>query len=110
MIPGCGPRRRGNWPVKQTFLLHPRFAGAGPALLSLSLSFLAGCSGGEASLAESNERFVEKYGVERSEYVALKKANPKKKDLEKALLKQELERLKAEGVVVKSTAPAKRHK
>jgi hypothetical protein len=75
------------------------YAGTASALVSLSVFFLAGCSGGEGH---------EEAARERSEFIALKKANPNPRNFKKALEIQEIELLKAEGVVVKSAAPAKR--
>ena len=48
-----------------------------------------------------------KYGLERSEFIAIKKANKDPRDFKKALLKQKIEKLQEQGVVVETTTSGK---
>jgi hypothetical protein len=69
------------------------------------LLFLTGCFGGEGD--EKRGSVAEKYQRDSPEYRALRDANPNPKNFKKALRKREIEELKAEGVVVKSTTSRK---
>ena len=65
--------------MKRTVVLLRPYAGAGSLLLMLSLFFLAGCSGGERG-----GRVAARYGLEKSEFIALKKASQEPQGLQES--------------------------
>ena len=89
--------------MKRTVVLFRPYAGAGSLLLVLSVLYLAGCSGGDAV-----GNAAEKYGLEKSEFIALKKASKGHSDFKKAILKQRIEKFKEQGVVVETTPSGKK--
>jgi len=93
--------------MERTVGLRCRCSGAGSAVLTLSLFLLVGCSGGSG---DGSGKVAGKYGLDRSELIALKKANKNPKDFKKALLQQRIEKLQEEGVVGESTTPGKKAK
>jgi hypothetical protein len=86
--------------MKRTAVVLRPYAGAGSALLMVSLLLLAGCSGGDAG-----GQVAGKYGLERSEFIALKKASTDHRDLKNAQMKRKIEKWQEQGVVG-VTAPA----
>jgi len=90
--------------MKQIDTLLRCYAGAASVLLTLSLFFLAGCSGGSDG---GGAKGGGKYGLDQSEYIALKKANRDPKDFNKALLKRRMEDLQEKGVVVETATSRK---
>ena len=94
MIPGYDRCVRGAWLKKRTVVLLRPYAGAGSVLLSLSLFLLAGCSGSSSS-GDGGEQVAGRFRLNKSEIIALKKANKNKpKDFKNALLKQKLQSCK----------------
>jgi len=93
--------------MKRTAVLPRWYASAGSVLLTLNLLITPGCSGSGDEGSDGAGRIAAKYGLDRSEFIVLKKANKKPKDFEKALLKRKIEKLKEEGVVVQTTTPGK---
>jgi prepilin-type N-terminal cleavage/methylation domain-containing protein/prepilin-type processing-associated H-X9-DG protein len=61
-----------------------------PAAVILSLAAAAGCSGSAGPNSNVDERVFAEYGLTKSEFRALKKANPNSKNFEKALMKKKL--------------------
>jgi hypothetical protein len=89
-----------------TMLLHWS-AGAGSLILTLSLLFAGGCSSSRDGGGDDAANAVGRYGLKRSELIAIKKANRNPKDFKKALLKQKMEKLQEEDVVVETTISEK---
>jgi hypothetical protein len=77
-------------------LLRP-YAIAGLALSMLSPFFLTGCS--ESSDARGN--VAGQYGLERSEFIALKKSGMTESELKDALTKKKVDELKEKGITGK---------
>ena len=89
-------------------MLRPN-AGVGAAvLLMLSLFYLAGCSNSSTGDAAGNAAAY--YGLERSEFIALKKAGKTDRDLRKAKLERKFAQLKEQGVVVETTTSERKTK
>ena len=91
--------------MKRTLLLLRWYAGAASVMLTLSLFASAGCSGSVGS--DGAGEVAGKYGLSRSDLIALKKANKNPEAFKKAVLKQKIEKLKAQGVVIDTTTPGK---
>jgi hypothetical protein len=89
--------------MKRTNVLHNPCPGS--LLLLLALIFLAGCSGENASA-----RATGSHGLERSEFIALKKAAKNSAEFKDALLKKKIEKLQEKGVVVETTTSGKTRK
>ncbi len=71
----------------------------------LSVVFLAGCS--EATDESRNDANT-KYGLEPSEFMALKKAGTSRGDFEKEQIKRKIEQMKERGVAVETTTSRKK--
>ena len=90
--------------MKRTiFLLRP-YAYAGSALL-LSILFLAGCSEADD---DGRNHATGQYGLEPSEFIALKKAGMSRADLKKEQIKKKVEDMKERGIVVETTTSSKK--
>jgi hypothetical protein len=93
--------------MKRTIDLNRPIAGAGLVLLlAMSLAVLGGCSDGGAA----RETVAARHGIERSEFIALKKATKDPADFKDVLLKKKFEKLKEKGVIVETTASRKTSK
>jgi hypothetical protein len=71
-------------------------------LLVLAISITGGCTGGGDAAGDHAEVLAKRYGLERSEYIALKKANRDPKKFAQAIQERRIKDMKEQGVVVKT--------
>jgi hypothetical protein len=92
--------------MKGTCVLQRR--GFFTAAVILSSAVLVGCAGSGDAGGDGIDMAAKQYGLERAEYIALRKANRDPKKFEKAIQERKIEDLKEKGVVVKApTSPNK---
>jgi hypothetical protein len=84
--------------MKRTLLLLRWWACAGAMILTVSLFLFAGCSGSGYEGSGEGGKVAASYGLDRSEFIAIKKANKNHHDFKQALRKQKLEKLKKESM------------
>ena len=90
--------------MKRTGVLFRWFSIAAPVIMPLLV--LTGCTGKGDAGGDSADIAARQYGLERSEYIALKKANKKNpRKLEKAIQEKTIEKMKEMGVSVKVVSP-----
>jgi hypothetical protein len=93
--------------MKRTVVSLRGYAGAGSVLLTLSLLVTGGCSGSGDEANDGAGSAAARYGLDRSEFIALKKANKNPKNFRRAILEKRIEKLKEEGVNEETTTSRK---
>jgi hypothetical protein len=108
MILNAFHRRRETWEVTPTTVSpQPRATSVAFLWVALTLLFfvVAGCS--EDLAGAKGKKVTGKYGLDRSEYTALRKAKKNPEDFKKALVQKQIEELKEQGIDVKTTPTGK---